>query len=71
MVFVLDAAGYRISGPTMFVEYAGTGRGTAVGLACGPDGLYFTGVEYGASWALPSTRRPVDVPLALPLAQAL
>jgi tRNA pseudouridine38-40 synthase len=29
-----------------------------------PDGLYFTGVEYGASWALPSTRRPVDVPLA-------
>ncbi|HEX7901273.1 MAG TPA: PQQ-dependent sugar dehydrogenase [Planctomycetota bacterium] len=28
--------------PTTFVEYAGTGQATAVGLAAGPDGLYFT-----------------------------
>jgi len=25
-----------------------------------PDGLYFTGVEYDAMWALPSTRRPIS-----------
>jgi len=30
----------------------------------GPDGLYFTGVEYDAGWELPSTRRPLVVPLA-------
>ena len=29
-----------------------------------PDGLYFTGVEYDAKWQLPSTRRPVELPLA-------
>src|SRR5262249_9577619 len=40
--FVLDGAGNLISGPTTLVEYVGTGRGTAVGLACGPDGLYFS-----------------------------
>jgi tRNA pseudouridine38-40 synthase len=28
-----------------------------------PDGLYFTGVEYEAKWALPPTRRPVASPL--------
>jgi tRNA pseudouridine38-40 synthase len=28
-----------------------------------PDGLYFTGVEYDAKWALPPTRRPVASPL--------
>ena len=27
---------------TTLVEYAGTGRATVVGLAAGPDGLYFT-----------------------------
>ena len=31
-----------------------------------PDGLYFTGVEYDAKWQLPSTRRPVALPLASP-----
>lgn len=40
--FVLDAAGNRVSGPTPFVEYVGDGYATAVGLAAGPDGLYFT-----------------------------
>jgi glucose/arabinose dehydrogenase len=40
--FVLDANGNRVSGPTTLVEYRGTGRGSVVGLAAGPDGLYFT-----------------------------
>jgi hypothetical protein len=40
--FVLDANGNRISGPTTLVEYTGTGQSTVVGLAAGPDGLYFT-----------------------------
>ena len=40
--FVLDANGNRLSGPTTLVEYTGTGQGTVVGLAAGPDGLYFT-----------------------------
>ena len=40
--FVLDANGNRVSGPTALVEYTGTGRSTIVGLAAGPDGLYFT-----------------------------
>jgi hypothetical protein len=40
--FVLDAAGNRLQGPTPFVEYVGDGRATVVGLAAGPDGLYFT-----------------------------
>ena len=40
--FVLDANGNRISGPTTLVEYTGAGSGTVVGLAAGPDGLYFT-----------------------------
>jgi glucose/arabinose dehydrogenase len=40
--FVLDGDGNRVSGPTTLVEYRGTGQGTVVGLAAGPDGLYFT-----------------------------
>lgn len=40
--FVLDAAGNLVSGPVPFVEYVGDGRATIVGLAAGPDGLYFT-----------------------------
>jgi glucose/arabinose dehydrogenase len=40
--FVLDANGNRLSGPTTLVEYRGTGQGSVVGLAAGPDGLYFT-----------------------------
>src|SRR5213078_1024767 len=40
--FVLDSAGNRVSGPSTLIEYSGIGRATAVGLACGPDGLYFT-----------------------------
>ncbi|TXG80245.1 MAG: hypothetical protein E6R11_01355 [Rhodocyclaceae bacterium] len=40
--FALDANGNRISGPIPLVEYRGTGQSTIVGLAAGPDGLYFT-----------------------------
>ncbi len=40
--FTLDAAGNRVAGPTTLVEYRGTGHGSVVGLAAGPDGLYFT-----------------------------
>jgi glucose/arabinose dehydrogenase len=40
--FALDSTGARISGPTTLVEYTGTGKATAAGLAAGPDGLYFT-----------------------------
>lgn len=40
--FVLDAAGNLAAGPTDFLVYNGTGRSTVVGLAAGPDGLYFT-----------------------------
>jgi glucose/arabinose dehydrogenase len=37
------AAGDEIGGhPHDLVEYTGTGKATAVGLAAGPDGLYFT-----------------------------
>lgn len=49
--FVLDAEGDLVSGPTTLVEYTGTGRATAAGLAAGPDGLYFTDLyrDLGAS----------------------
>jgi hypothetical protein len=40
--FVLDANGNRVSGPTTLVEYQGTGQASVVGLAAGPDGLYFS-----------------------------
>jgi hypothetical protein len=40
--FVIDSDGALVSGPTTLARYVGTGRGTAVGLAAGPDGLYFT-----------------------------
>ena len=40
--FELDASGNVLDGPNTLVEYVGTGRATVVGLATGPDGLYFT-----------------------------
>lgn len=40
--FDLAQDGSLESGPTTLVEYTGAGRGTVVGLAAGPDGLYFT-----------------------------
>ena len=40
--FTFDLTGVLVTGPNPLVEYEGVGRGTAVGLAAGPDGLYFT-----------------------------
>lgn len=49
--FELDANGDVVGGPTTLVEYVGLGRSSVVGLAAGPDGLYFTELyeESGAS----------------------
>ena len=38
----IDPDGILIDGPNTIVEYTGSGKATAVGLAAGPDGLYFT-----------------------------
>jgi glucose/arabinose dehydrogenase len=40
--FVFDANGDLVTGPLPFLEYGGTGKETACGLAAGPDGLYMT-----------------------------
>lgn len=40
--FDLGSDGALLSGPSTLVEYTGIGVATAVGLAAGPDGLYFT-----------------------------
>ncbi len=40
--FTLDGNAQLVSGPVPLVEYVGTGKATAVGLAAGSDGLYFT-----------------------------
>jgi glucose/arabinose dehydrogenase len=52
--WVLDANGNRVAGPIPFVEYVGTGQATAVGLAAGPDGLYFTELYRDAGGAGPT-----------------
>jgi glucose/arabinose dehydrogenase len=55
--------------PTTFAEYAGTGQATAVGLAAGPDGLYFTDLYKDQGAASPAEAgarvlriRPVGLP---------
>lgn len=40
--FALGSDGELISGPETLAEYVGQGKATAVGLAAGEDGLYFT-----------------------------
>ena len=40
--FSFDQDGVLTSGPLPLIEYIGAGRATAVGLAAGPDGLYFS-----------------------------
>jgi glucose/arabinose dehydrogenase len=44
--WILDAAGNLVAGPIPFLEYAGSGKATAVGLEAGPDGLYMTELYY-------------------------
>ena len=48
---VLDADGNLVGGAVPLAQYVGSGRGTAVGLAAGPDGLYFTDLykNFGAA----------------------
>jgi hypothetical protein len=68
--FVLDADGTRLSGPTTLVEYSGAGRGTVVGLAAGPDGLYFSELydDLGANGATAPGARIFRVRYVNPLA---
>ena len=40
--FTLGPTGTVLAGPDVFAFYNGTGKASAVGLASGPDGLYFT-----------------------------
>lgn len=49
--FILDTDGGLVEGPIPLAEYNGSGKSTAVALARGPDGLYFSDfyVEAGAS----------------------
>jgi len=51
--FILDPAGNRISGPTPFVSYGGSGKATVCGLAAGPDGLYFTDLYKDLNYTTP------------------
>ena len=48
------------AGPLPLVEYQGAGRGTAVGLAAGPDGLYFTDLYKNFGAATPIDRGPAS-----------
>src|SRR6185503_4332156 len=52
--FTLDAAGAVSAGPSTVVEYNGTGRATAVALAAGPDGLYFSDLYQDQGAATPT-----------------
>lgn len=54
--FTLDGAGLLVEGPTPLVEYNGAGKATAVGLAVGPDGLYFTDLYKDLGYATPIDR---------------
>lgn len=51
--FRVNAAGTVTEGPTTLVEYAGAGRGTAVAIAAGPDGLYFSDLYKDLDYVTP------------------
>ena len=53
--FAFDAAGNVTAGPLPFVEYTGDGFATMVGLAAGPDGLYFSEFYSDAGTVGPTT----------------
>lgn len=40
--FIINMAGVLVDGPDALIEYVGMGHASVVGLAAGPDGLYFT-----------------------------
>ncbi len=54
--FDLGPDGANRAGPTMLAEYSGTGKATAVGLAAGEDGLYFTDLYKDRDYASPIDR---------------
>ncbi|MCE9595813.1 MAG: PQQ-dependent sugar dehydrogenase, partial [Planctomycetes bacterium] len=56
--WTLDANGELVAGPSIFLEYAGSGRATACGLEAGPDGLYVTELyaDQGANAIEPGAR---------------
>ncbi|MBC7771778.1 MAG: PQQ-dependent sugar dehydrogenase [Pyrinomonadaceae bacterium] len=54
--WVIDASGNLVSGPSTLVEYVGTGKATVVGLAAGPDGLYFTDLYKDLDYTSPIDR---------------
>lgn len=54
--FVLDGNGNLQTGPIKFVEYTGTGKATAVALAAGPDGLYFSDLYKDQNYLSPIDR---------------
>lgn len=54
--FTIDSTGVVTSGPTSFVEYAGSGRASCVGIAMGPDGMYFTDLYKDLNAASPIER---------------
>jgi glucose/arabinose dehydrogenase len=54
--FEIDADGELVTGPTTFVEYVGTGQATVLGLAAGPDGIYFTDLYKDLNAATPIDR---------------
>jgi len=54
--FTLDPNGALLSGPTPLVEYNGVGKASAVALAAGPDGLYFSDFYKDLDYASPIDR---------------
>lgn len=54
--FELAANGSVLSGPHTLVEYDGSGKATAVALAAGPDGLYFSDLYKDQGYITPIDR---------------
>lgn len=54
--WVLDGNGNVSAGPIDFVVYNGEGKATAVGLAAGPDGLYFSDLYKDLDYESPIDR---------------
>ncbi len=51
--FDVNSAGALVRGPTTLIEYNGSGRGTAVAIAAGPDGLYFSDLYKDVDYQTP------------------
>jgi glucose/arabinose dehydrogenase len=68
--FVIDLNGALVTGPTTLVQYSGTGRGSVVALAAGPDGLYFSEFyeDSGANGPTAAGARIFRVRYVIPLA---